>query len=838
MLFRDAFLFALLIGFVFSVPLATCGTLASNTEYELTADLAGVDGANTYCILASENTTLDCQGHSITSAAPTDVYGIDNTGNINITIKNCQISGYDYGIRLFVSQSAISNNSIDGAEDTNLYLVGDNNTVSYNLLADAGVYNMHSNGDYSNFTNNTAAASNDSCFRTDGDNNILINNSAYFCDLVALDGGAFEIGDDHNILSFNHAENSSNGYYIEGQGILLTNNTAYGNIIGINVLPDGWEGHILIDNIAEENLAFDFMVGGDYWLSSIFAFVSFPSYVCNNTVQNLTGSGGREIYYAWGTCPNVDDVSLSQVIMCGCSSSTSTNITINGSDALNNNGFIAMNSNTTHVLNSNSHDNLAGFWFLNSDDSFLSGVNTSGNFAGVMGVFSTSTRFSGVRSHDNKINASLLLSYMGGESITETIEFGFGALLLGSNDTMVKRSYFYNNSVGMAVAGDIVGGDMARGLDIYSLTFMQDNDFVGLMVLGAEDISIDATGMYNNKGTFPNITSNIPIPGFGSMNLSALAGTPLGFGAFLMMVDNATVSRSEFSGNYDGANIASSGDLAQMLELSSSSFNDNSRYGLMVDDDSYVTLSGAEADSNGESGIYFSTGMLMVNDTNLSSNLIGMQFSDVLWDLTAPYSMARLICLNLTFDSNGDDFVVNKINTSTGTDDNLFSVIGWFGSTRAGVLATFTNDGPEDLYVNTVVSPPAPTLAGYDPLGLSLEMVSNTAFNVNSSAIFYNATDIVGRNASNLQVLEYTGATWVVVPEQENMITPFGNAILFYNQNTFSVFEIFENSTNYTPPEPTSEGGSGSGKDALKLEIATLGHTLDEVAFNVTADGK
>ncbi len=267
--------------------------------------------------IPSDNLQLDCGGALLKGLGSGNAVIISGQ---NVLVENCIIKTYGVGISSSSNGLTIINNSIFNNTDYGLNLGGDNLNISHNYVYNsshaASTYNIFSDGDNLNFSNNVIVLSYDSCLAADGNNNVFINNSAYYCDLQSLNGGAFEIGGTNHLIMYNHAENSSNGLYIEGRYNNITNNTVQGNILGINLL--GY-GNRVYNNTANESLMADLIIGGDLWLNLDFiggGVMVIPPTACNNDIQDLTGSGGRPIFFSNSTV-NIQNAVYSEVVLCG-----------------------------------------------------------------------------------------------------------------------------------------------------------------------------------------------------------------------------------------------------------------------------------------------------------------------------------------------------------------------------------------------------------------------------------------------------------------------------------------------------------------------------------------
>ncbi len=119
-----------------------CGTLSTaNATYTLNTSVS-IGGATCFNITA-ENVTLDCDGFSITGNG--NNYGIFLGGRNNVTIQNCNVANFNYGIYLvFSSNNTITNNIVNNNKMNGMYLGQDsfvegsnnnliqNNTISFN----------------------------------------------------------------------------------------------------------------------------------------------------------------------------------------------------------------------------------------------------------------------------------------------------------------------------------------------------------------------------------------------------------------------------------------------------------------------------------------------------------------------------------------------------------------------------------------------------------------------------------------------------------------------------------------------------------------------------------
>ncbi len=132
-----------------------CGvTLTLNTTLD-----ADYSSNGTCFTIGNDAITLDCNGHSIIGNGSGYSVFVDN--HSNITIKNCYINGFAYGIMF---------------NNTNQSLI-DNNTIFNN--SDTGI-RFDNNNNYNNITNNIIRDNVNDGIEIDGShNNRVINNSIY-----------------------------------------------------------------------------------------------------------------------------------------------------------------------------------------------------------------------------------------------------------------------------------------------------------------------------------------------------------------------------------------------------------------------------------------------------------------------------------------------------------------------------------------------------------------------------------------------------------------------------------------------------------------------------------
>ncbi|MFH0884936.1 MAG: NosD domain-containing protein, partial [Candidatus Micrarchaeota archaeon] len=332
-------------GLAFSTTNVTgCQALnnATDTSYILVNNVVGANISATPatgfgCIkLNYSNVVFDCNGYNITNniSGASDRYGIVLTRVANVIVKNCPgISNYTYGDNDYAgiysyqsNRSQFINNTVFNNFDGFRFYGGSRNNLSGNVAWNNSVgFHLLSSTSNNTLTNNTA-----------------FNNSV--------------VGDD------------SIGFYLSGTtGNNLSNNSAYGNYVGFRI--ESSSDNQLTNNSAQENAQQDLNV------------IVSSDIDCNNTFDNMTGSGGRPINYTNATV-SWSGLDVSELILCNADNSTLSNITVRGSDTIRNNYLQLLRVENTTITDSNSSGNYYGIYLLSSSNNSVSGSVAFDDYAG------------------------------------------------------------------------------------------------------------------------------------------------------------------------------------------------------------------------------------------------------------------------------------------------------------------------------------------------------------------------------------------------------------------------------------------------------------------------
>jgi len=398
--------------------------------YILTGD---VNSTSESCFdITAGGVTLDCNGSAITG--PGSFYtgdGVSINGHNNVTVKNCIITGFEYGIHFTgAGYGAILNNTANSNNGHGIWLYSssnstianntassngngggivlesgsDNNVVSNNTAGSdyIGIYfssspnntiadNTASSNTYgirldsssnNNATNNTANSNGNTgiSLQSSSDNNTVANNTAS----LNTRGISLDSSSDNNIDN-NNASNNTGAYNIILQGSSM-NNTVSNNIANSNQNSYG-EGIRIQDSSAYNTIMNNTAISNSYMGIHIYTNVHNNNIIGNTIVY---GSDGITLDASSGN-NNITGNNISSTGYGIWLWASHTNNLINNTLVSNNYGVRAdSGSNGNRIYNNlfnNSHDAYSdgtpNLWNTTLDcgtDNLLGGPCVGGNF--------------------------------------------------------------------------------------------------------------------------------------------------------------------------------------------------------------------------------------------------------------------------------------------------------------------------------------------------------------------------------------------------------------------------------------------------------------------------
>jgi parallel beta-helix repeat protein len=230
--------------------ISDCSVLdQEGATYYLTQDI--IDSTSSTCIdIQANNITLDCQGHTIDGIDALETYGIyvyrSEETTTNITIKNCVVTDWEYGIYLYNSSSNNFSNII--ANSNSYYGIALDSSSNSNNFSNITTNSNSEYGIYINWGNYNTLS------------NIISNSN---------NGGIYIFGTYNTLSNITTNSNSWVGIYIYwGIYNTLSNITSYLNLYGIYLYSSS--NNIIYNNLFNNtnNFYFDGYIFSNYWNTS------------------------------------------------------------------------------------------------------------------------------------------------------------------------------------------------------------------------------------------------------------------------------------------------------------------------------------------------------------------------------------------------------------------------------------------------------------------------------------------------------------------------------------------------------------------------------------------
>lgn len=197
---------------------SSCTEITQPGYFSLTNSLSGVRSGGNECILISANNVIfDCSGKNIIGDGNPTAIKLNSV--TNVTVKDCNINNYNYGIDLFYSDY----NNIEG----NFLLYSEQEGIRLD------------NSDYNNISDNLVHSSGINIFLYGASNNLLIDNEVADGNIGFLvsetqEGLSLQIvGSVNNTFINNSAINNDWDFYLQlsSENNLVTNLDLFGTVV-------------------------------------------------------------------------------------------------------------------------------------------------------------------------------------------------------------------------------------------------------------------------------------------------------------------------------------------------------------------------------------------------------------------------------------------------------------------------------------------------------------------------------------------------------------------------------------------------------------------------------
>jgi hypothetical protein len=126
-------------GFIDSVP----ATISTQGTWCLRKDLSTAVATGVAIAVNTNNVTIDCNDFKLGGLGAgfgTEAIGIEASARANITVRNCSIRGFQFGVRFLGAGSGhvVEDNRFDGNRRTAAYVEGTGNVIRRNTVLDTG----------------------------------------------------------------------------------------------------------------------------------------------------------------------------------------------------------------------------------------------------------------------------------------------------------------------------------------------------------------------------------------------------------------------------------------------------------------------------------------------------------------------------------------------------------------------------------------------------------------------------------------------------------------------------------------------------------------------------
>jgi hypothetical protein len=129
------------VGFIDSLP----ATISTQGTWCLRKDLATTITMGSAITVATNNVSIDCNGFKVGNLAAgkaTQATGLYADDRSNVSVRNCNVRGFLYGIQLgstgIGGNYRVIGNSVQGSTEVGMYVGGDGSLIAGNSVSDIG----------------------------------------------------------------------------------------------------------------------------------------------------------------------------------------------------------------------------------------------------------------------------------------------------------------------------------------------------------------------------------------------------------------------------------------------------------------------------------------------------------------------------------------------------------------------------------------------------------------------------------------------------------------------------------------------------------------------------
>jgi len=706
-------------------------TLGSREAIFIATGAVDVDGDGFDDTAGNSTHPIDCDDNDI------NTHPLVN-GSENVISTNTTLCGYSYinsWINVTTSNVILDGNgtSLDGVDDTLLY----------------GVFTKGLDGTIKNFN----IKNYDQCIRTSGRGQTVYNNTISSCDKgMHLRGGGFV--NPHNV-SLNTVTDSRDGLDLLTNSGIYTNNTISNNT-RFGIIFSNTRNDIFADVIFQENGFADFHIP--------------VATTCNYTFSNVIGSGGNPVHMITDSS-GLSDTVVSQLLVCGADGAVIDNITVQGSDTLNNNYILIKDTDGLVLSNINSSFNLEGIIVSEASNVLIRDSYFEGNLGNAIEAnrgstpSSTNITIINITAFDHDIGLFILIDNSTIKD-SESYNNGRGAIQVNADNVLIMNNTLHDSNQGLQLASGLnanvtqntVFNNVNAGIfvsGIISGATLDSNNFIGSG--GALIIQKLSTGNVYNNNNFTGVSV-------------------------------AYFLQSGASGNFTNNNILDTSLRAFHFQNTTGSYLINNTI-INASHTCHVAPCAAIAFTEVATDNFIEGNVIKSIDNTFGSlPEYGIFINE---------SKGNIFTNNTVIDNVGEDiFIINSIDTlftDTMFDDNI--------------TASFTGDNFTISSINLTVAPEDP-VDNVSNISLYLNATNTTSTSFLVINISYNDSDIIaaGLDESTLKLYRYNGTAWVVI---ENSTVDTVNNFVFANITEFSIIAPFGGPPGaVTTTTKSSKGGA------------------------------
>ncbi|UCD04239.1 MAG: right-handed parallel beta-helix repeat-containing protein [Candidatus Woesearchaeota archaeon] len=375
----------------------------------------------------------------------------------------------------------------NGTDDVTFDCQGHNITGDDSGTTDYGIWLNNSNG---GSDNNTVL----NCKITDFFNGIYSTSASdknTIKDTITNSnwrGIYFIYSDSSNFINVTANSNSQHGVYIMSDYNNITNITANSNQYGF-YLRNSYSSSITNSKLLENEL--------DLYVSTT------TDNHCENHIENITGSGNRPIKYYKDTV-NIQnwEGNISHIILCNASNSYLNNITIRGSDSIDNNGIIIAQTDGAHFENINNSNNEYIMLMYSNSNTFIN-ITSYSSYVGIYMSSSDSNNFTNITANSNSYGIQMYSSDSNNFiNVTANSNSQHGIFLYNSNSNIISESITNSNSYGVRLSSNsdnnIIANSTIKGNSLAGIYFdPSGSDY--------PEYNQIYNCLLNNSGTYDNV---------------------------------------------------------------------------------------------------------------------------------------------------------------------------------------------------------------------------------------------------------------------------------------------------------------------------------------------